>query len=51
MKEDITVEPVIGGHPKGMTKWTLNAGLPPNTGCKKYSLNTIKMSFYINVNH
>lgn len=30
-----TVEPVLSGHPRGMVKWPLNTGWPPNTGCKK----------------
>ena len=32
-----TVEPVLSGRPRGMAKWRLNTGWPPNSGSKKYS--------------
>jgi len=33
-----TVEPVLSGRPRGMTKWPLNTGWPPNTGWKKKNI-------------
>ena len=41
-----TVEPVFSGHPRGMAKWPLNTGWPPNTGCKKYSSKNYLSFFY-----
>ena len=43
LADDITVEPVLSGHPQGMAK------SPLNTGCTKYR-STVKMPFYITVN-
>jgi len=32
-EQPITVEPVLSGHPRGIAKWPLNTGWPPNTVC------------------
>ena len=44
------VEPVLSGHPQGMTKWPLNTGWPPNTGWKTNISNEVSAEKALMVN-